>query len=239
VGPAGPAGVNFRGPWSSGTNYAPADAVTFAGATYLATSANVGVEPDLNGSVWTVLAAAGSAGPTGAPGAAATVAVGTVTTGAPGTAATVVNAGTTAAAVLNFTIPQGAPGAAGSGSSGAGVSTGLGSMVHQVSYVALYYSVNSSNQSATEDATVLTWVPNGCTASQLQVFSQQGATITVTLRVGMPGAMADTSLSCQAATGASCTANGSVSVPAGGFVDLSVAHADSSPQGVWTALSCQ
>lgn len=43
-------------------------------------------------------------GPTGA---AATIAVGTVTTGAAGTDAEVTNSGTTGAAVLDFTIPRG------------------------------------------------------------------------------------------------------------------------------------
>lgn len=52
----------------------------------------------------------GPAGKDGAPGAAATVTVGTVTTGEPGTQAAVTNGGTTAAAVLNFVIPRGAPG---------------------------------------------------------------------------------------------------------------------------------
>jgi hypothetical protein len=237
--------VNFRGAWGSGTNYAADDAVTFSGSTYLATAANSAVEPDLNASVWTVLAASGSAGPSGAPGAAATVQVGTVATGPAGSNASVVNIGTSSAAILDFTIPQGPAGptgptgSAGTGGSGSGVGSGLGAMVHQVSYAAVYYSINNPNQSATEDSSVLTWVSNGCTATELQVFSEQGATITVTLRTGTPGAMADSSLSCQATSGAGCTATGSVSVPAGGFVDLSVAHADSVPQGVWTAVSCQ
>lgn len=55
-------------------------------------------------------------GADGADGAAATIAVGTVTTGAPGTNVIVTNAGTSAAAVLNFTIPRGDQGAAGAGS---------------------------------------------------------------------------------------------------------------------------
>src|ERR1035441_1010823 len=65
--------------------------------------------------------AAGSTGPTGATGttgaagAAATVTVGTVTTGAAGTSVAVTNSGTSSAAVLNFTIPQGAPGTGGGG----------------------------------------------------------------------------------------------------------------------------
>ena len=57
----------------------------------------------------------GDKGDTGNPGDAATVTVGTVTTGAPGTSATVVNSGTSSAAVLDFTIPRGDKGEAGSG----------------------------------------------------------------------------------------------------------------------------
>jgi hypothetical protein len=50
---------------------------------------------------------------TGPAGSAATVTVGSTTTGAAGTAPNVSNAGTTSAAILNFTIPQGATGATG------------------------------------------------------------------------------------------------------------------------------
>lgn len=52
----------------------------------------------------------GDPGPAGADGAAATIAVGSVTTGEAGTQASVTNAGTSSAAVLNFTIPRGAKG---------------------------------------------------------------------------------------------------------------------------------
>jgi hypothetical protein len=59
-------------------------------------------------------------GPQGTAGAAATVTVGSVTTGAAGTSASVVNAGSSSAAVLNFTIPAGATGAQGqAGATGA------------------------------------------------------------------------------------------------------------------------
>ena len=53
----------------------------------------------------------GATGPQGAAGDAATVRVGTVSTTAYGNPAQVVNSGTEHAAILNFTIPQGAPGA--------------------------------------------------------------------------------------------------------------------------------
>lgn len=55
----------------------------------------------------------GPQGVQGVAGSAATVVVGSTTTGVAGSAATVVNSGTSSAAVLDFTIPQGATGATG------------------------------------------------------------------------------------------------------------------------------
>lgn len=57
--------------------------------------------------------AKGDTGNTGVAGADATVEVGTVTTGAAGSGAAVTNTGTPGAAVLNFTIPRGDKGDAG------------------------------------------------------------------------------------------------------------------------------
>lgn len=57
----------------------------------------------------------GDKGETGDAGAAATISVGSVTTGDAGSNASVVNAGDTANAVFNFTIPRGAQGVAGPG----------------------------------------------------------------------------------------------------------------------------
>ena len=59
---------------------------------------------------------AGSMGYAGPQGAAATVAVGTVTTGSEYSSVTVANSGTSTAAVLDFTIPQGIPGSVSSAS---------------------------------------------------------------------------------------------------------------------------
>jgi hypothetical protein len=232
--------------------------VTYQGSSYISLAAgNHGNTPGFSPGFWSVLAAQGTAGlngmngaagpagptgPTGAAGTAATVSVGTVTTGAAGSSAAVTNSGTASAAVLNFTIPQGAAGAAGTGSgSGSGSTSGIPyqSMYHAVSYAASYYSVNDTNQSAAETAAVLTWVPNGCSATKLVAFSEQAATITVTLRTGMsPGTMADSTLSCAVSTGSSCTANGAVTIPAGGFVDVAIYHPDSNPSGVWVAVVC-
>jgi len=62
----------------------------------------------------------GATGATGQTGTAATVSVGSVTTGAAGSLASVTNAGTSSAAILDFTIPQGVTGATGAtGAAGA------------------------------------------------------------------------------------------------------------------------
>jgi hypothetical protein len=111
-------------------------------------------------------------------------------------------------------------------------------MYHAVSYTNSFYSLTNTNAGANESAAVLTWSPNGCTATSLMAFSEQAATITVTLRTGTIGAMSDSALSCSVATGQSCTANGSVSIPAGGFADVAIYHPDSNPSGVWVALAC-
>lgn len=52
-------------------------------------------------------------GAKGDTGTAATITIGSVTTGAPGTDVVVTNSGTSSAAILNFTIPRGKPGADG------------------------------------------------------------------------------------------------------------------------------
>jgi hypothetical protein len=243
--------MTFRGAWVTGYGYATNDAVSYGGSTYIATVSNNSAEPDTNsgnGGAWSLLAQAGSTGPAGPAGAAATVSVGTTTTGAPGSSASVTNAGSSSAAILNFTIPQGATGPAGSGGSGGGGGFSGVAVYHSVqnnlNYP--YYSVNNPNSSATEygltaaSYSALTWVPAGCTATALNVYSEQTNAITVTLRVGpAPSSMADTTLVCSSVTiGTPCSVTGSVAVSAGSFVDLSISGADSSPAAVWTALTC-
>ena len=237
TGAAGAVGMNFRGAWNAAAEYVVNDAVTFAGSTYLAQVAGSNAEPDLYPSNWAVLAQMGGTGATGAQGAAATVSVGTVTTLAAGAQVTVTNSGTAQAAVLNFGIPQGA---AGTGGSGTGTSSGtFAAMYHAVSFNSLYYAVNSLNASLTETPSTMAWVPLGCTATELDVYSQQSATITVTLRSGTPGAMADTAIACPVATNGSCTSTGAVAIPPGSFIDLRVSSASGTAAGVWTSLQCQ
>ena len=243
AGPIGPAGINFRGAWVSSTGYTPGDAVTLAGSTYLALAGNSSSEPDLYTQAWTPLAQAGSIGPSGPSGAASTVSIGTVNTGAAGSAASVTNSGTSTDAILNFTIPQGAPGAAGSGGSGSGSSL-VASTYHAVSFNTVFYSVNNTNASATETGTatapsgVLTWIPAGCTATSLSVYSLQSAAILVTLQTGTPRSMSATALACSASQASSCTATGSVAILPGNFVDLRIDKASGTTAGVWTSLTC-
>ena len=240
-GRAGLGGMTSGGAWSGGTSYAVNDAVLFGGTTYIATAGAAGLEPDLYPAAWSVLAQQGGVGPSGPTGAAATVTVGTVTTGLAGSAAAVTNSGTANAAVLNFTIPQGAAGSNGSGSGSGGGMGSFVAMYHAVSFNFKYYSLNTPNASLTEDPSVLAWVPWACTATTLSVFSQQGNTVTVTLRQGASGSsesMADTALTCTAAAGGTCSVTGSVAVAAGSFVDLSVTGANATAAGVWTAVEC-
>ena len=239
-GAAGAVGARFRGTWSSGVPYAVSDAVAFAGSTYLAQEANSGEEPDIYTTTWAVLAsagAAGPAGPSGPSGQAATVSVGVVATGAAGSQASVTNSGTATAAVLNFSIPQGAVGAGGSGGSGSsGVSSAA--VYHAVSDSFLYYAVTGGTSSAVDTPAVLTWVPNGCTATSLRVYSEQGNTITVRLREGTSTVLGDTALSCSVTANVPCSASGSVVIAAGSFIDLSVLGSNGTPSPVWTALTC-
>ena len=241
AGPAGAVGVTFRGTWGSAVSYHTNDVVSFSGSTYLATTGSIGSEPDISPAVWAVLAQNGSAGATGPAGAGASVSVGTVTTGAAGTQASVTNVGTGSAAVLNFTIPQGAAGANGTGGGGGGGGTSgipFASIFHSVSFNLLFHSVNSAVDATTESDEVLTWVPAGCTATQLSVFSRQTNTVNVILRQGTPGSMANTSLVCTVAPGGSCTENGNVAVAAGNFVDFTVTGASGTASSMWMALAC-
>ncbi len=242
TGAAGAPGINFRGSWASAANYAVNDAVTFAGSSYLATAVNRNQEPDLAPGTWAVLAEAGGAGATGATGAtgsAANVSVGTVTTLAAGSQATVTNSGTTTAAVLNFGIPQGAAGTGGSGGGSSSSGNPMATAVyHAVSFNTNYYSINTPNASATEAASVLSWIPRHCTLSRLDVLSQQSALITVTVRAGTSGNMTATTLSCSASSGSTCSVTGTGTIAAGEFLDVQITGASGTAAGVWTAVEC-
>lgn len=107
-------------PGTPGSNGAPGAAatVTVGSTTTGAAGSNASVTNSGSSSAavlnFTVPAGAkGDPGDPGAAGAASTVTIGTTTTGAAGSNASVTNTGTASAAILNFTIPQGAKGDAG------------------------------------------------------------------------------------------------------------------------------
>lgn len=250
----GPPGMKFRGAWLTAYGYAANDAVTYGipASTYIAISSNTSQDPIDYPTVWTLLAQAGSngfTGPSGPAGPAATVTIGTVTTSSPGTPAAVTNSGSTSAAVLNFTIPQGATGAGGS-SGGAGTSAiPLASVYHvepaggSPGLSPEYYSVNSSASSSSESALVLTWVPNTCTVTGLNVYSQLIAQTTLTLRsFATPSGAATTLLTCTVAAGPSattCSVPNGTQVNAGYFVDYSIVSQNGPANpAIWTALAC-
>ena len=238
TGAQGAVGMNFRSAWNASTHYATNDAVTFAGSTYLALSGNTNQEPDVYPQVWALIAEAGGVGPAGVAGAngtAATVAVGTVTTLAAGAQATVTNTGSSASAVLNFGIPQGA---AGTGGGSPSTQPQMMAMYHAVNYNFSYYAPNSPNSSASENAQVLAWMPRACTATRLDVYSQQSAAIRVTMRVGSASALNSTVLTCSPASNGSCSVTGSVAITAGQFMDLYIQFASATAAGVWTAVEC-
>lgn len=118
----GAPGLIALGAWDSATPYEPTDLVEYNGSAYVAIIPNTNQQPDVSPLSWDLLVSKGDTGPAGAdgadgadgaPGAAATIAAGTTTTGAPGTMASVTNSGSSSAAIFDFTIPRGDPGAAG------------------------------------------------------------------------------------------------------------------------------
>lgn len=110
VGPTGPAGpANTLSVGSVTTGAAGSSAAVTITGTSPSQTINFTIPRGDTGAT----GATGATGPTGPQGDAATIAVGTVTTGAPGSSATVTNAGTSSAAVFNFSIPRGDTGAQG------------------------------------------------------------------------------------------------------------------------------
>jgi hypothetical protein len=142
-------------------------------------------------------------GPQGPTGTAATIAVGTVTTGAPGSAAAVTNSGTSGAATLNFSIPQGATGAQGNtGATGSGfrassatsllVATGSTSLTVAAG---LAYSVGARVRASSN--------ANGANYMEGLITTYAGTTLTINvIRIGGSGTFADWNLNAAGDPGA-------------------------------------
>ena len=128
----------------------------------------------------------GTNGINGTDGAAATITVGTVTTGGAGTSVVVTNVGTSAAAILNFTIPRGDTGPAGPSGSGGGNAT-VDNFVYSVVnnadspgfHIDAFMRFNWDETGNQFEAVMLT-APTSITPSErgLRAFSQVSGTTT-------------------------------------------------------------
>jgi hypothetical protein len=132
IGETGATGIEWQGEWDAATDYVNNDAVFYNGASWFASGDPIiGEIPETASEHWYPLAIQGAqgtqgikgdqgdqgiqgetgltgeTGPTGSTGDAATIAVGTVTTGNAGSSVLISNAGTSGAAVFDFTIPKG------------------------------------------------------------------------------------------------------------------------------------
>lgn len=168
-------GINWRGAWASGTQYYPGDVVSYTNGSYLNLTATNVTSPSvgLSTATWGLLAAQGATGATGSTGAAATIAVGTVTTGAAGSSATVTNAGSSSAAVFNFSIPQGTAGTNGTnGTNGSAATIAAGTTTTAVPGTNAAVSNSGSSSAATFNFTI----PRGASWTSGTAVPSAGAT---------------------------------------------------------------
>ena len=93
---------SWQGTWSGSTAYTANQVVYYLGSSYLCLVGNTNVAPPTNGTDWALIAQAGAAGAAGSP---ASVSIGSTYAGPPLSYPSVVNSGSGASAVLNFTIP--------------------------------------------------------------------------------------------------------------------------------------
>jgi hypothetical protein len=150
----------------------------------------------------------GPTGPTGPSGAAATISVGTVTTGASGSSVTVVNAGTSSAAIFDFTIPQGPTGPTGaSGTSGfawvGNAINGTDALAHYVPPTDLYALGSSFT---TVQGVGNAYTPAACTVKSLSVHAivaSSDTSETTTFTVWHNGAVTSPAMTCTVSTGTS------------------------------------
>lgn len=174
VGPAGPAGPTgapgAQGP--AGTPGANGQAATITAGT--TTTGAAGTSASVTNSGTTSAAVfdftiprgnTGATGNTGPAGAAATIAAGTTTTGAAGTSASVTNAGTSSAAVFNFTIPRGDTGATGATGSVGPAGTAATVSVGTTTTGSAGSSAAVSNSGTSSAATFNFTIPRGDTGA--------------------------------------------------------------------------
>ena len=158
----------------------------------------------------------------GTPGAAATVTVGSTTTGAAGTSASVTNSGTTAAAVLEFTIPRGDTGATGPAGSAATVAAGT-------TTTGAAGSSASVTNSGTSSAAVFDFtIPRGDTGAA-------GTAATVAVGTTTTGAAGTSASVTNSGTSSAATLN--FTIPKGDKGDTGATGPDGNPTGAIIAYA--
>jgi len=163
--------ITWKGEWNSGTTYTQNEAVQYSGSAYVCLQGNTNLIPSSNTSAWSVMVLKGETGPAGAVGSAGTVTIGTTTTGSSGGNASVTNSGTSSEAVLNFTLPKGASGAAGvQGSRGLTGDTG------------------AAGDNATIQISTVTTLPEDSNATVTNIGSDTAAVLQFGLPMGQTGA---------------------------------------------------
>lgn len=244
--------MNFRGAWNISVHYLVHDVVTYSGSSYFAESDNTGVSPDSSTTYWALVAQVGSTGPTGPTGAAGATpnfSVGTVTSLAYGATPTITNVGVSPDVKLNFGIPQGKDGTAGTGGTSSAPTVVIPGIGHTASSSTTVISLSSSavigaSQSAS-NLSAETYMPKACTAVRLDVYSTQVTTATagsITLRTGSgntPITYTNTQMTCNIDIGThSCSATTPVPIAAGTFVDAIMTGVLGSTSYVFTSFEC-
>jgi phage gp45-like len=177
----------------------------------------------------------GSPGPPGPAGPAATIAVGTTTTGAPGTPAAVTNAGSSSAAVFDFTIPAGVAGAAGApGAAGNAATIAVGTTTTGAAGTAAAVTNSGSSSAAVFNFTIPQGVAgatgpqgppgpgtiSGLTTGQLPIAAS-ATTLTSSIAYGTTGnsTIVETTPTGTLAAGVMPAYTGDVASPAGSTVN--------------------
>ncbi len=247
AGPAGPAGMTWRGTWTPTTGYGVNDAVTYNFSSYVALAANTNVQPagaQGSAAAWSLLAAqgatgaTGSTGPTGPTGTTPTISIAGTQTGAPGTSASVQNVGTATNVQLQFTIPQGATGASGGGGSGSGLYTTVHTVAPQNAGLQIY-SPLVDGHSAGDAYAVLAYLPSTCSINTVQVYNASTAEISFDIHTGVPGNMSVAAAgACTVHANSATTCTGPGTLGSKNFVDFGITSASSISSYVYTQFAC-
>ena len=145
---------------------------------------------------------------------------------------------------LNFTIPQGQTGAAGSNASG-GSGTASGGAVFSAFHALpgigsglQYYSVSNSSTLSTDNASLLTLMPGSCSISSINLYNTGAQGAELLLRVLSSPTAIPTMTACTNIGAGASTCNFNAPVQMGGkLVDFQAGSASGS-SSLYTVFTC-